>query len=178
MYAGDFEILLEFSKDKEVIVELGTARGLGAMVLSANGGKVYTIDHFLVVENISGTKLLKDKEKIDWVTALSTYLNHWNNIEVISKNSSAASTTFEDNSVNLLYIDADHNYPHVKYDYTTWLSKVATGGYILFHDYHEQHAGVFKFVNDLIENECKVGILEEIEYETINKTIIKIFRKV
>jgi predicted O-methyltransferase YrrM len=42
---------------------------------------------------------------------------------------------FEDNSFDLVYIDADHSYEGVKNDINTWVKKVKKGGIIAGHDW-------------------------------------------
>lgn len=42
--------------------------------------------------------------------------------------------TFEDESVDLLHIDASHDYDSVRADYESMLPKLADGGIVLFHD--------------------------------------------
>lgn len=41
---------------------------------------------------------------------------------------------FEDESITLLFIDADHTYKGCKADFEAWLPKVKSGGEIAFHD--------------------------------------------
>lgn len=57
--------------------------------------------------------------------------------------------SFEDNSVDWIYIDADHQYPSVKYDLEVSYRKVKNGGYILGHDYNNIICpGVVKAVDE------------------------------
>jgi hypothetical protein len=42
---------------------------------------------------------------------------------------------FEDNSLDLVYIDADHSYEGVKNDINTWVKKVKKGGILAGHDW-------------------------------------------
>jgi hypothetical protein len=179
MLAGDFEILLEFSKNKELIVELGTARGISAMILSAQGGKVITVDNCDRIDNVQGMTYFEDgilREKRHKV--LNDYLSSFNNIEVRKGDTIDVGNDYTECNIDLLYIDADHRYEGVRNDFYNWFPKVKKGGYILFHDYHDIHPGVYKFVNELLENECKNNILEEINYITEQRTIIKVFRKI
>jgi hypothetical protein len=179
MLAGDLEVLMEFSKGDKIIVELGTARGLGAMILSTQGGKVYTIDHFKGIERADdkGISFSTETGKKDWITAITGFLSYWNSIEVICSDTVEASKSFKNSYIDLLFIDGDHSYSGVKKDYSAWFDKVKPGGHILFHDCGNGHVGIDKFCNELIENECKNGVLELIDYTTEYRTIIKIFRR-
>ncbi len=42
---------------------------------------------------------------------------------------------FEDNSLDFVYIDANHEYDYVKQDITEWTKKVKPGGIVAGHDY-------------------------------------------
>lgn len=47
-----------------------------------------------------------------------------------------AASSFEDGSLDFVYIDADHRYESVKRDIKAWLPKVRKGGILAGHDYH------------------------------------------
>lgn len=55
---------------------------------------------------------------------------------------------FEDNSIDFLFIDANHEYPYVSKDIAAYLPKMKKGGVISGHDYNLSHPGVIKAVNE------------------------------
>lgn len=59
--------------------------------------------------------------------------------------------TFEDESVDLLHIDASHDYDSVRADYESMLPKLAAGGIVLFHDIaaFDPDFGVWKLWREL-----------------------------
>lgn len=59
-----------------------------------------------------------------------------------------AAAQFEDQSVDFVFIDADHIYEHVKKDVLAWMSKVKPGGIIAGHDYNPPHE-VERAVNEI-----------------------------
>jgi len=59
------------------------------------------------------------------------YFN-WNLIE---KSSADASQDFDDESLDYIYIDADHSYSHALQDYRKWWPKLKPGGFFAGHDY-------------------------------------------
>lgn len=56
-------------------------------------------------------------------------------INPVKMSSYKASHLYEDNSLDMVFIDADHSYDAVKVDITAWYPKVKVGGYLCGHDY-------------------------------------------
>lgn len=54
---------------------------------------------------------------------------------MIRANSETASTLFTDESLDFIYIDANHAYEHVKKDLSLWFPKLKKGGIFAGHDY-------------------------------------------
>lgn len=79
-------------------------------------------------------------------------LNH----EIIRKFSMDALDDFQDNSLDFVYIDANHDYQHCVEDITGWYKKVKTGGIVAGHDYIRRKGqdhlyAVKKAVDDFVE---------------------------
>jgi hypothetical protein len=65
--------------------------------------------------------------------------------------STAAAKTYPDQSLDLVFIDAQHTYEAVREDILAWWPKVRVGGIIAGHDYnHEGDHGVGKAVRELL----------------------------
>jgi hypothetical protein len=61
---------------------------------------------------------------------------------------------FEDNSVDFVYLDADHTYESVKAEIKAWWPKVKIGGILSGHDYFDKtYFGVIPAVNEFVERE-------------------------
>jgi predicted O-methyltransferase YrrM len=82
-------------------------------------------------------KALTIRELIDYVTPMRLASND-------------AVNSFQDNSIDFLFIDADHTYEGCKQDIELWLPKVKTGGVIAGHDY--DWAGVKQAVDEKFGN--------------------------
>ena len=66
---------------------------------------------------------------------------------MIRKSSSDAAKEFEQESVDLVFIDANHSYESVKNDIVLWLPKVKRG-VLSGHDYSIGFFGVIQAVNE------------------------------
>lgn len=72
--------------------------------------------------------------------------------EIWRAHSVNASKHFENNSVDFVYLDADHKYEPVAADIQAWWPKIKTGGILAGHDYiaksHIEEFGVIKAVDE------------------------------
>ncbi len=92
----------------------------------ANVKKIYGIDpyqpygnwkRFVDIDSLESAK----KQALDNVADL-------NNVELIIKTSSDASSDFEDDSLDFVFIDGNHSFESAYNDIVTWYPKVKTGG--------------------------------------------------
>ncbi len=58
-------------------------------------------------------------------------ISKFKNVEVIRATSAQAAVKFENESIDVVFIDARHDYQSCKNDILTWLPKVKRGGYYL-----------------------------------------------
>jgi hypothetical protein len=77
-------------------------------------------------------------------------LKMYGNKRLIKKTSLEASKLFNNEELDFVYIDGDHNYRQVKQDLGLWYSKVKKGGILSGHDYHETMEGVVLAVNEFV----------------------------
>ena len=63
-----------------------------------------------------------------------------------------AAKDFEDQSIDIVYIDGEHNYENVSRDICAWFPKVRDYGWITGHDYDNlpEHVGVVQAVDKLL----------------------------
>jgi hypothetical protein len=69
-------------------------------------------------------------------------------INPIRMDSISASKIYNDNTIDFIFIDANHDYDNVKKDIDAWYPKVKIGGIIAGHDYDKYWFGVVEAVND------------------------------
>ena len=113
---------------KGIFVEVGTLSGKFAheIALKRPDLKLKVVDNWMPphqYEKSSAYGLLRDKA------------------EILEMDSLSASNLFDDNSVDLVYLDADHTYQGVLKDLQAWWPKVKRGGYIASHDFENKPKG-------------------------------------
>jgi predicted O-methyltransferase YrrM len=59
---------------------------------------------------------------------------------------------FKDESLDGVFIDADHSYEAVKKDIADWIPKIRRGGILAGHDYIQTFGGVVQAVNESFPN--------------------------
>lgn len=170
---GDWEILYKFAENRQVKVELGTALGFATMILAIHSGKVYTIDnHTFYTQNNKYTS----NEKYQIIKNF-TDLYCGDNIKVIKNDTIKEAENWENESIELLFIDAGHIYNQVKADYFAWYPKIKKDAVILIHDVNQETIGVWEFWNDDIQKEIQKKKVKELIQKSSHHTVMKVLVK-
>lgn len=121
--------------DFKVGVEVGVAAGEYLEILCKENPqmKFYGVDPWLGYKGYADYTLKSTFQKLRSTAdeRLKTYVNY----EFIEKFSMDAVKDFEDESLDFVYIDANHTEPYVTQDITEWSKKVRKGGIVAGHDY-------------------------------------------
>ena len=116
-------------------VEIGVQVGIySEMLLQANSElKLYGVDPWTFYDTAGNfrTKGQLDEHYNAAVKRLTPYKNY----VIIKKSSTDAVKDFEDDSLDFVFIDADHEYLHAVQDIVLWSKKVKKGGIVSGHDY-------------------------------------------
>ena len=115
--------------------EIGTGTGTNALTLKRNNPdcELYCIDSWAVYDGIHD---LTDAQKLkEWQANARHRLKPYEDIHIINKLSMDAVKDFDDNSLDFVYIDANHEWPYVTQDLFYWSKKVRPGGIVSGHDY-------------------------------------------
>jgi predicted O-methyltransferase YrrM len=119
--------LLTHVKADDVIVEVGCYEGRTTMDLArgARAGRVYSIDPFFRgrLGICYGELIAKTYRRRQGIR----------NVKFIKGFSHEVAPGFVE-SIDLLFIDADHTYEAIKQDWSDWFPKVRPGGIIALHD--------------------------------------------
>lgn len=120
----------------------------------------------ILYQNIPGLKLIcvdiweKDHIYEDAKKRLTRY-----GAKLIKKPSTEAAKDIPDESLDFVFIDADHSYKFVKEDISVWTKKVRRGGIVAGHDYYvfkwSGDSGVIDAVNEYTKkNDYKLSLIE------------------
>lgn len=115
--------------------EIGTEKGVFAKTLLDNipGLKLYCVDKFTVYP---GYRDHQDQEELSYCFIEAHSRLFGCNVEFIREFSMDALSHFEDNSLDFVYIDANHEWPYITQDIYYWSKKVKPGGIVAGHDYY------------------------------------------
>lgn len=146
--------------EKATVVEIGSWQGKSTYCILSGlkSGKVYAIDPF----NASGGEDWNEDEYqqkargTDLLETFKTNLQKFmkkGKVEVRKGFSNQFHEEFAE--IDFLFIDGDHSISGCKEDYELYSSKVSSGGYIAFHDYHpgRPELGPTHVINEIILKE-------------------------
>jgi len=139
-----------FGKNLVKGAEIGVHRGHNAksILKELNIDKLYLVDAWLNYEGIEWNRL-NIVENYEFV--LKLFKNN-KRVEIIKDLSKNAIEFVNDNSLDFVYIDANHQYKYVRQDITLWSKKVKEGGIIAGHDIYN-FSGILKAVMEICNKE-------------------------
>lgn len=148
-----------------VVVEVGSWKGMSTSVIAKTvkpfNGKVFAVDHWQGNEGVPEHEKAKGKD---------IFLTFRHNIKTLGvseviyplvMDSNTAVSIFKDESLDMVFIDADHRYSFVKKDIEMWLPKVKQGGIIAGHDCEEKYNNFGEFIKEIdqhLEEDVIVGV--------------------
>jgi len=135
--------LVEYIGHGDKMAELGSYVGESAELFAKRFNEVNAIDSFEA----------KDINNIEYESYFDKRVSKYTNIKKIKGYSNKIHNLFEDESLDFVYIDANHEYKWVSSDIVLWFPKVKKGGWIGGHDYvRDISPGVVKAVLEKFGN--------------------------
>lgn len=127
-----------------VAAEIGVAEGYNSADLLERGiEKLFMIDNWGKIETQTGDGNNEDewhyKNMKDAYDRVEKFEGKY---EVLRGLSVEMAKRVEDESLGMIYLDADHSYEGVIRDLEAWYPKVVSGGLIAGHDFLQSHYGV------------------------------------
>ena len=117
-------------------VEIGVNRGSNAVKTIRHNPQLtlYCVDPWELYDGMHDFDDPIERKEAYARTALT--LKEYDNIHIIRKFSMDALKDFEDESLDFVYIDGNHEFPYVAEDIFHWAKKVGPGGLVAGHDYN------------------------------------------
>lgn len=113
--------------------EIGVYKGEFSEKLCKVGLKLYSIDPWKIYNDFSNPK---GQKRLDFqYEHTKRTLAPFPNSNIVRKTSMEAVNEFKDNSLDFVYIDANHEFKYIAEDLFEWTKKVRPGGIISGHDY-------------------------------------------
>lgn len=132
----------------KVGAEIGVRRGRFSESLCKHidGLKLYCIDPWAVI----GTKYSEEKQEAFFQYTRNRLTPY--NVTYIRKTSNAALADIDDNELNFVFIDGDHDFDFVMVDIINWSHKVKKGGIVAVHDFYTGEVGIVQAVEAYIRS--------------------------
>lgn len=146
-YENLYSEMVQHFTDGSHFVEIGSWRGRSASFMAVeilNSGKQIKFD---CIDTWSGSEEHLDQSSPFFIPELLTDVN-WlycdflknvipvsDYITTIRKTSLEAVNSYDNRSLDFVFIDASHKYNDIKADILAWYPKVKKGGYLCGHDY-------------------------------------------
>ena len=127
----ELQWLYEQAQRMQSIVEVGSWKGRSThALLSGCKGLVYAVDHFRGSESQIET-VHKEAKTTDIYAQFIQNVGHFKNLYVLKKESIEASTLFSPHSIDMVFIDGDHEREAFQADLEAWgpIAKVLLCGH-------------------------------------------------
>lgn len=164
---GDFEFykkVVEHATDRSHFVEVGSYKGRSSAYMAveiAQSGKSIQFDCVDTWEGSDEHQQGQAFEDTDVVNKklYDVFVKNMEPVQeyyrAIRATSLEAATFYKDSSLDLVFIDAAHDYQNVFADITAWAPKVKSGGIISGHDWH--HPPIKQAVNEILGSVNSIG---------------------
>lgn len=150
-YADLYTTLVKISAENSKFVEVGSWKGKSSSYMCVeiiNSGK--KID-FYCVDTWLDSEEHKDSPDLNYLYDIfkSNMMPVEGYFNEIRMSSLEACAMFEDNSLDFVFLDADHSYSAIRNDILNWFPKVKVGGILAGHDYYpHENNSVYRAVVD------------------------------
>lgn len=136
--------LLMSSLNYASAIEIGVNRGFfSRTILSKWNGTLYMCDPWTHIDGYIDIANVNNEEfEMIYNEAIRNVSEFSERAKIIRDFSAKAAESFADESLDLVYIDADHSYSGCYSDIQTWFPKVKLGGLICGHDYLDANVPV------------------------------------
>ena len=147
---GLYKMVKKYFKPEFEVLEVGSFHGVSTMLFSLFAKKVYSVDCYDYKSSTTRRIPLMDKLMVDAEKVFLARTANIKNIIKIRKTSAEASLDFKDRSLDVVYIDGEHDVDSVLSDVQAWKNKVKKGGILSGHDWYLPHVRTILKAENLI----------------------------
>ena len=153
-----YKMLVENCREDGEIVELGAWKGRSSAFLVVEAYNKSPKIKIHIVDTWGGNPLDGSQDQSDdpynkFISNMSVLDGHY---QAHRMTTNEAVKLFEDESLDAVFIDADHSYEAVKLDIQNWMPKVRKGGILAGHDYSSAWSGVIRAVDEIFPDSEKI----------------------
>ena len=153
-----YKMLVENCRDDGKIVELGAWKGRSSAFLVVEAYNKSPKIEVHIVDTWGGNPFDGSQDQ-----STDLYHKFISNMSLLARpyqahrmTTNEAAGLFKDESLDAVFIDADHSYEAVKMDIENWMPKVRKGGILAGHDYNSAWSGVVRAVNEIFPEAQKI----------------------
>lgn len=158
LFDEEADLLAKYAEDCDMfssILELGSFKGKSTVAIAAHTDAiVYAVDTFMA----DATTVQRQNTFKEFLENVADYPNVWP-VPTTTENARLLQVNeWIPSNYKLLFIDADHSYEGVKWDFARFAPLVELGGHVIFHDAYGENGeegpttpwpGVTQFVREL-----------------------------
>ena len=149
-----------------VVLEVGSWVGNGSTKVIAEairdvGGTLYCVDTWAGSDNVEHHQRFRARYN-SMFTVFSENVKRYGAQHIVKPlvmSSLEASRMFPDDGIDLVFIDGNHGYSHVKQDVLAWLPKVKAGGVLCGHDCDASYADLDAALRSEMEKHGEEDVL-------------------
>jgi len=172
-YRADLHKLLP---SDSVIAEIGCAEGYFSsdILRWPNCKTLYMVDYWGTIPTQFGDGASpKDWHDKNYSDAMMRVKFAIERVKVLRGISWDMASRVENESIDMVYLDACHSYDCVKKDLEAWYPKLKVGGFMAGHDYLNRAYGVFDAVRDFVNGRFEIVTIHENKTEDAGFYFIK-----
>lgn len=137
------------------VVELGSFRGKSICAIDVGIRAAGRLNVFLTAvdlwdKGVGVTASKRYSTSKTWHVFLRQTREMGVHVEALKMRTAEAGRKWKGGAIDLLFIDAAHDYASVRQDYELWGRWVKPGGYIAFHDYAPKWPGVVRLIDETV----------------------------
>jgi len=166
-------------KDYVLIAEVGSWKGMSTSIIAKTiqpfKGKVFAVDHWQGSDGVPEHRQSETNDMFSLFRHNMRMMGVSDTVCPVAMDSVTASFIFRNNSLDMIFIDADHRYSYIEADIRAWLPKLKRGGIIAGHDCEIKYTqlGIYaKEIDKHLEEDAIIGIC----HPGVVKALYDIFR--